>query len=50
MPDSPLEDIRSRVADGICLTNNYHRVFELYVEANNDRRSLLKLLDAKGTP
>lgn len=49
MPDINIEDIRARVADGIALTNDFDRLFALYAEANNDRRTLLKLLDSQAS-
>lgn len=49
MPDSSLEEIRTRVTDGIALGGNYDQLFSRYVETVNDRRTLLKIIDSQST-
>jgi hypothetical protein len=40
-----LAAIRTRVSDGIALGGDWHSVFMRYVEAHDDRKFLLLLLD-----
>jgi hypothetical protein len=47
MPDSSLEEIRTRVTDGIALGGNYDQLFSRYVETVNDRRALMKIIDSQ---